>query len=521
MTSFSHRAYWANGSDSDEDAGAASACGSEADFGLPKVLLIGGLPRSGTTALADVVNESPDAAIMAEYRLTDLVYHLTPLLEYEENVHKAGASVAARARAGGSAADLVASPPASLAGAWRCRGGGERTTEPSARITTAASDTRSAPETFDAPTYVPFTSADLEQPIRFPTTARFPAIVANVVRTSLNKPRARIIGSKTPGTMLLDGGSKLAGMFPELRYVAMLRSPLPQINSSLNRRNRARQGDDIWHLQTVHDAISEYRAVICGLLALHEQVGDHLMFVKYEDLLSDPDATIGAVFAHIGSGRRPPRHPLATERGTVQVLSPAEQREVESSLGGLITAWDAARLTGTQVDLAIFNDLLPSVPKGFVTVAGEDRPPFLVAGWSITEPGGIWTDSASAIMIFRGEHRPACFLKLVFNPYLAAGNPLGMEVLVNGVSLGRTLLCPGNEVIASSGITAVAVPDWTEPVTLSFGPISLRADRHNAVEIRTTGAVSPASAGLGSDGRVLGIRLTGLHLVADELAART
>ncbi|VWX48722.1 sulfotransferase [Novosphingobium sp. 9U] len=446
---------------------------------LPNVLLIGGLPRAGTTALMDIINEHPEAAIMSEYRLCDLANQLAPILQYQADVER-------------SASETKNSKVSNL----------------EARLsshTFGSSDSRYA--------YNLYESEGLNHKLRYPTEERFPSIVANVVRTSLNKPNAQIIGSKRPGSMLKDGGDSFSVMYPSVRYVALLRSPMAQINSSMNRRNLAEQGRDMWHVMTVQEAIDEYIDVVRGLMILREKVGDALLFVKYEDLTSDPERTIDRVIAHAGLAWNG-AHSVAAERGTMNVLSPSEIGEIELHLGTIIKAWPETRLTGTNVDLSIFDCFLPSIPLEPINLTNGEPVMCLADGWSEPEPSGIWTDGNSAMLVFGRAEEPFCFAKMVFVPYLEAGLPLSLELMVNGQSVGRRLLWPGDVVVGALDSSSVAVGDRTKPMTMWFGPITLRTDTHNTIEIKMKGVRSPQDLGIDQDKRELGIRLMELQFVA-------
>ena len=58
----------------------------------PTVVLISGSPRTGTTLLAEILNQSPRAGIMFEYGLGDLLHDLTGVFEYgrEHEIRDAG-----------------------------------------------------------------------------------------------------------------------------------------------------------------------------------------------------------------------------------------------------------------------------------------------------------------------------------------------------------------------------------------------------------------------------------------------
>lgn len=452
-------------------------------------LLIGGLPRGGTTAITDIVNECPDAAIMAEYRLVDLIQHMMPVLDYEGIIDNLNGTLLAQD------VEPVGKAPLVPDGAdLDLKDPGEQPSK--------------------LKHYQTASTPNVTKTIRYPTTERFPSIVAQVVKASLDKPSARVIGSKTPGSMLKDGGEAIAGLFPALRYVAMLRSPLGQINSSMNRRNRFLLGVDYWHIGDVDEAIEQYLDVIRGLIVLKQLEGDRLLFVKYEDLLGDTRRIFDLVFSHIGSDWRPKQNLALAERGTIDVLTRDEKKKIQAVFGALLDQWDAAVLTGGgEVDLSIFNNLLPQVPNGAFAIGGPKKPSFLIDGWSDIEEDGIWTDSRRATMLFGPTNSSVCMLKIEMMPYLASGLPVQLEVLLNGAKIGKTLLCGGAGGITPASDSVTILSDWLQKHELWIGPMNFKSDDSNLLEFHLNGITSPRSIGRGDDDRLLGIRLSAVHFI--------
>jgi hypothetical protein len=447
-------------------------------------VLVGGLARAGTTALVDVLNECADLAIMAEYRLVDLVQHLRPILAYETAVHQLASDYDPALR------DVLTIPAALVN-----------------RVEQTVVDG-------EVPHYPGFVTPQRQSTLRYPTVAKFTEIVAGVVGTSLGKPGARFIGSKTPGTMLADADSELGEMFPGLRFIALLRSPMDQINSSMNRRNRTNLGCDFWDVETVEAAIAYYKATLAGLIALKHRHGDRVLFVKYEDLVHDSARTLGAVLSHIGVEWAPPSAMLVAERGALDVLTAEEKRSIRSELGVIEDGWGEAELTGVNpAGLALFNNILAPLPKELLAVSASEKPAFLVDGWSIPESAGIWTIANHAMLLFGPASSGERLLRLDIAPYLAGGASLDMRVMVNGQSLGRTIFCPGSGLISSSATENIIVTEYGRPVTVWVGPFALSDDAPNLFQLDFVGMRSPALVGDSSDSRQLGVQLSGIEFV--------
>jgi hypothetical protein len=448
------------------------------------ILQIGGLPRSGTTALTDIVNECPEVAVMSEYRLADLIEHLCPIFDYQNFSQNADRSVINSefsTKDISSFVDQTVSTQLNSLDKW----------------------------------YSNFAAPDLNHTLRYPTVERLPDIVTSVVQASLDKPDARVIGSKTPGHMLFDVNGAIRRMNGDVRYVAMLRSPLSQINSSINRRNGKRAGKDTWHLDTVDEAIDHYLEVIFGLIVLQSKVENSLLFIKYEDMINDPSNVFDKLFSHIDSMWRPDRQLTYVDRGTLDVLTSEERKQVLQRLGNVIENWEDALLSGkSEIDFKIFNHVLPEVTDAMLKIGAGFASPFLVGGWSAPEEPGAWTESESATMLFAPAIDTAPrLLRLDILPFLTIGVPLGIEVFLNNVSIGIKFICLGTTSIGLDNNLILVVHRNGDIVTLWLGPLILKSDGINIIEFRLTGIASPASLGHGTDLRKLGFQLSALQFV--------
>lgn len=448
----------------------------------PAVLFIGGTPRSGTTLLTDLLNEAPDVAIMAEYRFSELFDHLGPLLDYEKDY---------------IARDEMA----------------PRSPAPRTKRQQKAVGSATATKTEGAPsTYLYLTTEGLTYPLRFPTAKRLPEIASAVVRASLNKPSARVLGSKTPGAMLAACTEDVKRISSKVRYIALLRSPKSQVNSSLNRRNLASGGMDDWPCRTVEDAIAEYVFTVAGLLALRERVGDDLMFVKYEDLIENPSEVMSAVAEHIGLKSLPVSEKLVHRKpASHDILTDDEREKVQDTFQDVIRVWASLQITGTQPDLPVFDESFPSVPRRRRSISIDNPANFLVGGWSTYEQDGIWSDGPEAAMLFGPAPAAPMFVRLEVTPFFGTENPIGLEFSLNGEKVDNLWLFPGEGVAGPLRSRAVAIGDRGKPSALWLGPVQFRSDAANLLKIRFENIVSPASADLSGDTRKLAVKLSALH----------
>src|SRR5436305_2059513 len=130
---------------------------------LPSVLFVRGCARSGTTLLADVLNEHPSIGLLVEQPLGDVVRRMHELFWYETFLERERAAIErASARAGSDS-------------------GGK-----TAHFTPRDNASR------------------LRFPRRYPSRDRLAQIVTAVVEASLEKDSLRIVGSKTPGHWRYD-----------------------------------------------------------------------------------------------------------------------------------------------------------------------------------------------------------------------------------------------------------------------------------------------------------------------------
>src|SRR5262249_34877106 len=136
--------------------------------------------------------------------------------------------------------------------------------------------------------YDPIENPDrMRFPRRYPMRDRFANIVAAIVGASLEKPSARVIGSKTPRPWNDHQLRIVQELFEEIRYVFIVRNPLDTINSIVNRRNAAREGLDLWPDKPIAEAISRYREGACLVLSCASTYPAQTYVIRYDDLVEN------------------------------------------------------------------------------------------------------------------------------------------------------------------------------------------------------------------------------------------
>jgi hypothetical protein len=351
----------------------------------PMILMIGGVPRSGTTLLCDILNERPSFAIMAEYRFDEFLKDLKPIFNYER-VHDAALGFAP-----GQEPEEAPAQPDSRASAGDASA--KFRAEAAARLVVVA----------EAPTegthYKPQASPPKRHTARFPRARQLPEISANIVRTSLGKPAARVIGSKAPHFMLTANHLGVRRLFDDVRYLFMFRNPLTQINSAVNRRNRARTGLDEWQDASVADMIHEYRQVAAAVISLARHFPKSCYFVKYEDLVTDAFGVSAGLSEFLGV-------PVFSMRGIThanpefrRVLTDEELAELETQLGPVAESWGDRALTGPADCSRALVDVLNGIPDE--SIVFDTKPRIVGTGWSAPqEQGGVWSVGPLAELVF-------------------------------------------------------------------------------------------------------------------------
>ncbi len=300
-----------------------------------------------------MINASPDAAIIYEYSLDALVRDLRVLLAYDEETSR-----------------RFALAPEGFA-----------LTDSEAR-TAYFND-------YGDPPYD-----------HYPTKERFAAIVTAVLEATVGKRDVKLIGSKTPGSVLPDERAALAPYFANVRYLFMVRNPLATINSMMNRRNLARFGADDWEIADVDGAIAEYRQNILALLSHVCADPDACYVLKYDDLIEHSAETTAALGRFLGISLDDGASRLLwPENETKVILAPDERLRVTAAFGEPIASWAQKQLTGTGARAVDeLSDCVETLAPGvrYRYAAADGKRHFLGAAWNALEEGGVWSASTES-----------------------------------------------------------------------------------------------------------------------------
>lgn len=156
--------------------------------------------------------------------------------------------------------------------------------------------------------------------------------------------RVRYFGDKFP-TYYAGDFTALCNTLAPLTVVHVSRNPLAVVASMLRRSADSAQGKDTWHgSASVADACAEWARAWNFVNGLHDRAGSsgiRVLHVKFEDLLSGPDAVLADIqrflrveepfsAARVLSNMEPSLSPLTAE----------DQREIARRLPRVVESWD-------------------------------------------------------------------------------------------------------------------------------------------------------------------------------------
>jgi Sulfotransferase family len=427
---------------------------NSSDSNLPTVLLVRGAPRSGTSIVTELLNESPHVAIISEYPLAALAGDLDPIFAYEH------AQRAELLELGFAHVD----PDGTLRLGATLPNGQDYYWRGTARL----------------------------PPASYPTHARRAQILTSVAAASLDKSQVRIIGSKTPGVATEGDRDALAGLFPAVRYLFVVRNPLDVINSSINRRNRARKNLDRWHAGDIAAVIDEYRHNMRYLRAHVARYGDDCFVLKYEDLTERYGDVRDALSDFLGVPLRPESSVIWHEQPPPIVLTRQERSRVAAAFGSLIDGWNDAVRSGSGpaaiAGLPSFDDaVVAAVPYRYGGPSGTRS--FLGLGWHEPDGAGVWSRGPEADLLFTvpaaGEYTVQAELSTFAR---MMGRAATLSIRLDDVELFRAAAIQDGTAVATA--PAAMVPGGTYRLTLG---------------VDVTG--SPARGGISDDPRTLGVCL--------------
>ena len=207
----------------------------------PTCVLVGGAGRSGTTILGSLLASHPQAAVLIEGSLTEILCSVQMLVS-------------------------IRSAP-----------------EESERTAMFGVPKSFVHGSFDS------VRAELEQLADMPSyRSRFEMILRTIMELCSYRQNARVFGSKSTIDEHWEDIGYLSSILDDLRLILIVRHPVNVIASSLRRRDNARIGRDIWHINSAEEAAAEWRAAMCTMARVIQDRTHPTLIVKYEELCSEP-----------------------------------------------------------------------------------------------------------------------------------------------------------------------------------------------------------------------------------------
>lgn len=455
----------------------------------PTVLFIGGMPRSGTTLLSDLLGFRPEVGLFVELGFQQFLMSMEHLFSYHHLLHGTGK---------------------------------ESPAEPSSGEVVALSYEHSsaAPALSTAPVFELRQNKAAAVVRRYPSPDRKSALAKAIFQSALDKSNLRIIGCKDPLFYIDHRNEKIAEDFPGIKYIFMIRSPKGQINSSINRRNLAKIERDSWHIKSVKEAIDEYvyyLSVACSYIS-----NDKLdcMIVIYENLLEGPDGELARIGEFLQIDNFRDVQEIIGAKTEEIVLSDHEVAQFDARLGELSRAWPSIqRLDQNSLVKALSVGLRP-VSGEMITYQGGSERRYLGAGWSNPDVEGVWTSSEWADLVFVGEGEWILSASVV--PYLPKQESrLWVTIELNGGIISKNLCTYFDDRISKSqsdvefNIIGMAGRSHHQ---LWIGPIRLAKGSVNIIRFRFAGAVPPSECGGGPDPRLCGFKIQSLQMIKNSLS---
>lgn len=455
----------------------------------PTFLFIGGPPRSGTTLLMEILNASDLIALMHEYQVLKLSSDIEPIFSHGDAIAASYERTRNREREHRMAATAT-----------------ERSGKPQPSNIFFS---REKLATYPIPD-----PAKLHSPPHWPHRSNRGRIVAGIIKASLNKPLARLLGSKDPLFALSSELHKIHDLGSPCRFIWIFRNPLKTINSAINRRNRNMIGIDEWGIASANDAIAQYRLVVAKTIAtIAAFAPDESLVLKYEDLVENEERTIGKVLAFLGIAHGSLPHLAERDRGNIPVCTQTEHDMIMSEFGDAITSWQQLELTGQGYEAIPALSRLLATPRGLPDhIDATNMSEHLGYGWSEVEPGrGAWSISSYASIVLP----PVAYdrANIIIDAHVFVTSPISpveVSISVNQVAHHECAWALNdNTHPAPEGVQTLSMH---ERISISLRNVRMSAARANLVEFNLRNIRSPLEAGVGPDPRKLCIYIRGVRI---------
>ena len=266
------------------------------------------------------------------------------------------------------------------------------------------------------------------------------------------KSRLTHLGSKCPNVDLTMEAAAVAADLPNLRMLHIFRRPRDVVNSSIGRRNRARQGMDVWPITNVEAASRAWMVDWnCAHLA-RKVLGDRILSVKYEDLIEGDEATTDLIAQHLGVDNcfdTSVFRPLPADLHGYALTS-EEATFVDLALGDISAAWDDPLPVLFNAYPRIGFPLQKEEPILFAE--GGNSGFFDGGGFSLSESWGTWTDGDCARLdIKRVDADGDVLVTLYFNVWYTVLPDRPFKFILSA-GRWRELVTIGPETLGSGGL---------------------------------------------------------------------
>lgn len=360
-----------------------------------KYFLVTGSPRSGTTLLQQILNTHPCVACFHEYRLDKLEIYIDALFE-EERIRSAYSEIIEA-----NSSEFLRDTAVSV-----------------------------VPDNGMAQDALQLIESD---PYPIPQRNRdFHSIVKAIFSATFAKNDLLAIGDKVPNVIVDNYLASLQKTYSNLVTIFILRHPFDVVRSSLTRMEKAKVGKDLWHIQTIDQAIEEW--VKNWEFAASQRNESNTVFIKYENLYADFECEMDRVAALLGIDNRFTNIVVQEDRlDRALSLTSAQRQHVADRIGLLTEIWKNTNVN----DLLNSYTVLPyAVSSGeLIDVYSGTLPHVLREGFYPVEEWGAWTDGTKSrvILAIKGaKEAENIWMDLTYTGFVGPIGSFVFGIRVNG-----------------------------------------------------------------------------------------
>ncbi|GLR82228.1 sulfotransferase (plasmid) [Azospirillum oryzae] len=489
-------------------------------------LVLTGVARSGTTVMTDILNESSEIVVFAEYPMHELVGKVDGIFDY----HRLLTDYVERIQPEHQPEHQPEKPL------------DEKLVDDGAASSPEPVDSNPSEPASDQPHHIEALSSQkplsdgvdtfratrelaiqLKHRERAPTEELLKPILNHTFALASGKRNLKIMGCKTPNYFDLTNIDYIKDKLGNLKIIIMVRNPIDVVNSSIARRNKAMVGADVWPIRNIDEECEETSRLFMDLRSVAERFDNDIFLIKYEDIQNSRDKISKGIVDFLGL-EEPLRMDMfesIPESLRRYALSSEEQTVSHSWFGHIEAVWPTLDLTGPASSkrieaLSVFAPLVRCGDGQDMSSPSSRR--FLLNGWSVIEPWGIWSDSEAAELVFSaqpGSEPSEVTVTLILSPCRISD--FAVRVWRNGEDLGWLTFSSDDEpeyltIVRSEQVLPLGHLEAQNSMTLEI-PLSY-LEGYGLWNCRITfdiqNAVSLADNGHSADTRKLGVGLTHL-----------